>query len=187
MQNLPVHYEDPEFRDDALRVMNNSVDKINTMCQRLSVLTSQLELQRTEADLNGLITRTLADLSGAVQASLTHELLPLPPLSIDEEQFQKVLVNLVLNANDAVKSDGTIRIETKHNNGWAVLSVCDNGCGMSAEFIERSLFRPFQTTKSKGLGIGLFQSKMIVEAHQGRIEAESEEGTGTTFRVLLPT
>jgi nitrogen-specific signal transduction histidine kinase len=79
MQNLPVHYEDPEFRDDALRVMNSSVDKINTMCQRLSVLTSQLELQRAETDLNSLVKRTLADLNGAVQASLTQELLPLPP------------------------------------------------------------------------------------------------------------
>ena len=187
MQNLPVYYEDPEFRGDALHVMNNSVDKINTMCQRLSVLTSQLELQRTEADLNSLITRTLADLNGAIQASLTQELLPLPSLNLDEEQFQKVLVNLVLNANDAVKSEGTIHIKTQQNNGWAILSVCDNGCGMSAEFVERSLFRPFRTTKSKGLGIGLFQSKMIVEAHQGRLEAESEEGTGTIFRVLLPT
>jgi len=57
---------------------------------------------------------------------------------------------------------------------------------MSAEFQHRSLFRPFQTTKKKGLGIGVFQSKMIVEAHGGRIEVESELGKGTTFRVLLP-
>jgi hypothetical protein len=57
---------------------------------------------------------------------------------------------------------------------------------MSPEFRDRSLFRPFQTTKKKGLGIGVFQSKMIVEAHGGRIEVESELGKGTTFRVLLP-
>jgi signal transduction histidine kinase len=57
---------------------------------------------------------------------------------------------------------------------------------MSKEFMEQSLFRPFKTTKRQGMGIGLFQSKMIVEAHQGRIEVESEEGRGTTFRVFLP-
>jgi len=57
---------------------------------------------------------------------------------------------------------------------------------MSKEFIEKSLFHPFKTTKKQGMGIGLFQSKMIVEAHQGRIEVESEEGRGTTFRVYLP-
>ena len=57
---------------------------------------------------------------------------------------------------------------------------------MSASFIERSLFRPFQTTKKNGLGIGMFQSKMIVEVHGGRIAVESEPGKGTTIRVYLP-
>jgi hypothetical protein len=57
---------------------------------------------------------------------------------------------------------------------------------MSKEFIERSLFRPFKSTKKQGMGIGLFQSKTIVEAHQGRIEVESEPGKGSTFKVFLP-
>jgi signal transduction histidine kinase len=57
---------------------------------------------------------------------------------------------------------------------------------MSKEFMEKHLFRPFQTTKKQGMGIGLFHCKTIVEAHGGRIEADSEEGKGTTFRVLLP-
>ena len=70
---------------------------------------------------------------------------------------------------------------------WAVISVKDNGCGVTREFMTQSLFQPFQTTKSDGLGIGLFHTKMLVEAHQGRIEVESEEGVGTTFRVLLPS
>jgi len=67
-----------------------------------------------------------------------------------------------------------------------VLSVSDNGCGMSKQFVERSLFHQFQTTKKLGLGIGLFHSKRIIEAHRGKIEVESEEGQGSTFRVLLP-
>jgi hypothetical protein len=57
---------------------------------------------------------------------------------------------------------------------------------MSRDFMERSLFRPFQTTKSSGLGIGMFHTKTIVEAHRGTIEVESEPGKGTTFRILLP-
>jgi signal transduction histidine kinase len=57
---------------------------------------------------------------------------------------------------------------------------------MTEEFLTRSLFRPFQTTKKNGLGIGMFQSKMIVEAHGGRIAVESIPGQGTTFRVFLP-
>jgi signal transduction histidine kinase len=118
--------------------------------------------------------------------SLEKNLRPLPKILLDQEQMVKVVTNLVINAREAVSKDGKVRIETSRNNGWAVLAVSDNGCGMSAEFLNRSLFRPFQTTKKTGLGIGMFQSKMIVEAHGGRVEAESEPGKGTTFRIFLP-
>jgi len=64
--------------------------------------------------------------------------------------------------------------------------VIDDGCGMSREFMQRSLFHAFRTTKKQGTGIGLFHSRKIVEAHGGRIEVESEEGKGSTFRVVLP-
>ena len=96
------------------------------------------------------------------------------------------MTNLLLNAWDAVGAAGQITVQTGQRDSRAVLSVSDNGCGMSEAFLRDSLFRPFQTTKKKGLGIGMFQSKMIVEAHQGTIQVESEPGKGTTFRVILP-
>jgi signal transduction histidine kinase len=105
---------------------------------------------------------------------------------LDQEQFLKVVTNLVLNAAEAVPRGGQVAVETQQNNGWAVLTVSDNGCGMDAQFLQNALFRPFQTTKKNGFGIGMFQSKMIVEAHGGRIEVESELKKGTTFRVLMP-
>ena len=117
---------------------------------------------------------------------MVKELLPVPRVMVDPAQIQNVMVNLVLNARDAVGSAGRIRVETSRRDSWVVLAVADNGCGMSPEFVQRSLFRPFQTTKKKGIGIGMFQCKMIVEAHRGRIEVESEVGKGTVFRVLLP-
>jgi signal transduction histidine kinase len=96
------------------------------------------------------------------------------------------VTNLVLNARDALGPGGRIHLRTEHGTGGVVLSVADNGCGMSAAFLKDCLFRPFQSTKKKGLGIGMFQSRMIVEAHGGRIQVESEPGKGSTFRVSLP-
>ena len=69
---------------------------------------------------------------------------------------------------------------------WAQLTVEDTGCGMTPEFVHQSLFRPFQTTKKQGLGIGMFQSKLIVESHQGSIRVESIPNQGTCFTILLP-
>jgi putative PEP-CTERM system histidine kinase len=186
MQNLPANYDNPAFRKDTLRVISESVSKMDAMCSRLSLLTKKLDLQQTETDLNKLVISTLASLNGCIQVSLVQDLHPVPKISLDSDQIQKVLLNLVLNANEAVDNQGEIRVRTDQTDGWAVLSVTDNGCGMSKEFIARSLFQPFQTTKSQGLGIGLFHSKKIVEAHHGRIEVESEAGRGSTFRVLLP-
>lgn len=186
MQNLPSHYDNPEFRGDALRVISQSVAKMNAMCSKLSLLTKELKLQQSETDLNQLLNATLTGLNGSQDVLLIRRLAPLPQVSVDPEQIQKVVLNLILNAKEAVGERGEIRIETEQVEGWAVLSVSDNGSGMTKEFLSKSLFQPFQTTKSEGLGIGLFHTKKIVEAHRGRIEVESEEGAGTTFRVMLP-
>lgn len=187
LQNLPVHFDDPDFRQDALRVIANSVAKVNTLCSRLSLLTKGLELQKISMDLNGFVAATLADLNGSVRATLVQDLHPVPNFNFDPEQLQKVLVNLILNASEATGPQGEICVMTEQKSGWVVVAVKDNGAGMSKEFIERSLFQPFQTTKSTGLGIGLFHSKKIVEAHHGRIEVESNLGKGSVFRVFLPT
>jgi signal transduction histidine kinase len=117
---------------------------------------------------------------------LVKELSPLPKLQADRDQLQSVIMNVLLNARDAVGANGQVIVRTHQQNGWAALSIVDNGCGMSSGFIKDSLFRPFQTTKKKGLGIGMFQSKMIIEAHRGTIQVQSEPGMGTTFRIMLP-
>jgi putative PEP-CTERM system histidine kinase len=186
LQNLPAHFDDPAFREDAVRVTAKSVAHINRLIERLGHLRNELKIKPTEADLNEIISRFFAGWEKAAGVNLAKNFQPLPKFNFDPEQLLKVLTNLILNAKDAVAQNGEIEIATRQINGHAVLSVSDNGCGMNPEFLNRSLFRPFQTTKKNGLGIGMFQSKMIVEAHKGRMEVESEPGKGTTFRIFLP-
>jgi putative PEP-CTERM system histidine kinase len=185
LQNLPVHFDNPGFREDALRAIAQSVDKINLMCGRLSVARQPASIE--PADLNELVASTLAGLDAFTNGHLVTNLQPLPKVSLDPEQMRKVITNLVLNANEAAGKTGEIRLETGVCDGWATITVTDNGCGMSEAFLEQDLFRPFRTTKKQGTGLGLFHSKMIVDAHNGKIEVRSAEGEGTTFRILLPT
>jgi putative PEP-CTERM system histidine kinase len=185
-QNLPLHFNNPEFRSDALKTISQSLDKINGMCSRLSLLSQKLELHPQEVDLNELLKTTLKGLDGLLKAEPVLELQPLPKALLDPEQVQKVLMNLILNANEAIRNGGGIRIATELQGKLLLLSISDDGCGMTKEFIERRLFRPFQTTKKQGMGIGLFHSKKIIEAHQGRIEVESEEAKGSIFKLFLP-
>jgi signal transduction histidine kinase len=186
LQNLPRHFDNPDFRADALRGIGKTVERINGLIRSLTLLRQAPEMHRTETNLNAVVSATLDSLAGAGGQPVTRELGELPQLLIDTDQLQKVLTNLVLNAREAIVQEGWIRVATSRENGWAVLTVEDNGCGMSADFLNRSLFRPFQTTKKKGIGIGMFHCKAIVEAHRGRIEVRSEPGKGTVFRVLLP-
>lgn len=185
LQNLPVHFDDPAFRQDALRGIGETANRINQLISRVGAL-RHLELKPVEADLNLLVADALEVLNGATEINVVKELRLQPKLKVDREQFRSVITNLLLNAREALGPRGEIRIETRQSDSWAILSVADNGCGMSPAFVKASLFRPFQTTKKKGLGIGMFQSKMIVEAHRGKIQVKSEPGAGTTFRVMLP-
>ncbi|HEX4665281.1 MAG TPA: XrtA/PEP-CTERM system histidine kinase PrsK [Chthoniobacterales bacterium] len=187
LNNLPVHFADPAFRDDAVRGIRSVVERINGLISRAGSLRRELELKVEEFDLNSLVDESLKSLNGQGNVDWMRKLEPIPRLLADKDQIQSVVTNLLLNASEALGSEGGwVRVETGCRDGRALLLVADNGCGMSARFIKESLYRPFQTTKKKGLGIGLFQSRLIVEAHRGEISVSSEPGVGTTFEVLLP-
>jgi putative PEP-CTERM system histidine kinase len=187
LQNLPTHFDDPAFREDALRGVAKTVSHINGLISRLGQLRHELKIQPVNSDLNEVISTTLAGLEQNAGIPIELSLGQIPSIPLDRDQFAKVVTNLVLNAREAMPGGGHIRLATGNSGVWVNLSVSDNGCGMSPDFVAKSLFRPFQTTKKSGIGIGMFQSKMIVEAHGGRISVESTPGQGTTFQISLPT
>lgn len=188
LQNLRDHFGNPDFRDDALRAVGRSVQHLDDLIGRLTLLRQELRMSSSSTPLSAVVERALAQSGVMPNIELTKELPTLPDIRLDPEQFQKVVLNLILNARDAMDGRGTLKITTSSSTaGWQTLTVSDSGTGMSPDFIRKSLFRPFQTTKKRGLGIGMFQSKMIVDAHGGRFEVESTPGIGTTFRVHLPS
>ena len=186
LQNLPAHFDNPAFRQDAFRGIGSAASRINDLINRMNALRHELRLKTAELDLNVVVTEALATLNGTLENNLVTKFDQIPKILADGQQLQSVCTNLLLNACDAVGTNGRITVETTRQGEWVALSVSDNGCGMSEQFIKNSLFRPFRSTKKKGLGIGMFQSKTIVEAHYGKIHVESELGVGTTFRVMLP-
>jgi putative PEP-CTERM system histidine kinase len=186
LENLPTHFDNPAFREDAFRGIGSAASRINQLISRMNALRHELCLKPAELDLNLVVTETLANLNGTLGTKLVTNFDQVPRILADREQLQSVFTNLVLNAHDAVGANGRITVETAQQGEWVALSVSDNGCGMTEQFIKNSLFRPFRSTKKEGLGIGMFQSKTIVEAHRGKIHVESELGVGTKFRVILP-
>jgi putative PEP-CTERM system histidine kinase len=186
LRNLPAHFENPAFREDALRTVGKSVGRVNELIDRLTALRQRMEINASPADLNQVISATLGSAPDLSRVPIVRQLQPLPLVPLDSRQFESVILNLVFNARDAAGNSGEIRIETNREQDWATMAVSDTGCGMSSEFISQSLFRPFKTTKKNGLGIGMFHVKTIIEAHRGRIAVHSEPGKGTTFRIWLP-
>jgi putative PEP-CTERM system histidine kinase len=185
LQNLPRHFDNPEFRQDALESLRKCVERIDHQIVRLGLLRQGLELRREPVDLNDLVRSALQPIEPIARGRVTCDLQPVSELSLDSDQTRSVITNLVMNALDAVDQGGSVQVSTAQGNGSVRLSVIDNGCGMDPEFMRRSLFRPFQTTKKKGTGIGLYHCKRIVEAQGGRIDVESEVGNGTEVRVVF--
>ena len=185
LKNLPVHFEDPAFRQDALRGIGNTAQRIDDMITRLSAVRHQAETIRTDTDLNQVVVNTLAGVD-LKNVEVVQDLGTVPPIRADGDQIRSVVANMVLNAREALGAGGRIEVRTLHRGDRVVLSVIDNGCGMTAAFVRDSLFRPFQSTKKKGLGIGLFQSRAIILAHGGGVHVESEVGKGTRFHASFP-
>src|SRR5580704_2120741 len=109
----------------------------------------------------------------------------LPEVEHDSDQVHQVLLNLLLNAVQAMEGAGTVRVEIGSRQGYASVAVSDTGRGISSQNLQ-NIFRPFCTTKGDGTGLGLSLAHRIVEDHHGRIEVNSVVGKGSTFTVLLP-
>ena len=188
VHNARDNFDKPEFRQDALTTISNTVLRMNGLMQRLSVLPKELELKFSLTDLNHIMSQVLVksraeDFPGI---RLVEELNPIPKIMAASEYIEKVFLNLILNAIEAMPKGGEIKIYSGADDKFVELSLGDTGCGMPLEFIDKHLFKPFQSTKNKGLGIGLFQCKTIIEAHKGKIDVQSKPGEGTTFTLRFP-
>jgi len=109
----------------------------------------------------------------------------LPEVDHDSDQIHQVLLNLLLNAVQAIEGSGVVQVAVFANGDDAVITVSDTGRGIPAEHLP-NIFRPFYTTKGNGTGLGLSLARRIIEEHHGKIEVSSSSGKGTTFSVMLP-
>ncbi|MBD3180891.1 PEP-CTERM system histidine kinase PrsK [Candidatus Poribacteria bacterium] len=190
IQNAADNFGDPEFQKDVLNTMSNVVERIQKLIRRLSVNPENIENKNTQpADLNEIIGVAISKsgIQNLTNIRLTQELSYIPRLILDIENIERVFLNIIMNAVEAIDKKGNINIKTHQTtDGYINVSISDNGCGMSKEFIRNKLFQPFQTSKEKGLGLGLYQSKAIVDSYDGIIDIKSEVNAGTMFTVKFP-
>ncbi len=187
--NAEEHMGNPLFQQDALKTLKLIVSKMNAMVSNLTVLSKGIQINPVRMNINEMVEETLSALNGKVSGSIVKNLEEIPLIDADGGQLQKVFLNLLLNAIEALppgEHEKKITVHTFSRNGDVILSVTDLGSGMSEEFIQTALFKPFKSSKSNGLGIGLFQCKKIIDAHSGSLEVKSEVGKGSEFRVILP-
>lgn len=194
VSNMERHYDNQEFRADAMKSLNISTQNLKALVARLSnpVTTLSGEHMRPQpVDLVPILQKVIKTMADPLRH--THHIeTDLPPSLIalvDGERIEKCIENLVLNGLEAMGTkSGTLKIEAGNaEQGKVFFKVTDTGVGMSPDFIERQLYHPFATTKRKGVGLGLYTCREVVRANGGAIEVDSREGAGTTFRVVLPS
>jgi signal transduction histidine kinase len=133
-----------------------------------------------------VIKDTLSYLTIPENVEVTKKLdTDLPEIEMDADQIRQVLVNIVMNAVQAMPDGGRLTIATGQRDRLLEVEIADTGCGMPRETIGK-IFDPLFTTRAKGIGLGLAVCQTIVERHEGHIEVESEEGKGTTLTIKLP-
>ena len=192
--NMERHFDNPQFRSDALKGLTTATDKLRALVARLSRPLTSLSGEHKRPrniDLIPIIQRVLS--TTAEPSRGKHTIVTRLPSSLyafaDEVRVEEIIENLVLNALEAMTDGGgTLTVEASQTeNGAATFSVSDTGRGMSRSFIETRLFRPFSTTKRTGIGLGLYTCREVIKASGGSIDVDSVEGAGTTFRVVLPS
>ncbi len=184
MKNAKRLRDNPEFQQDMLDTVENSLEKMRQLMLQLREgdkphgVTSGVDLEQ--------IAKRLA--AAATSKGRTLELRLQPGVSTrgHVERVERVLGHVVQNAFDATPLSGYVRLSLDAEGSQARVCVEDSGCGMSEDFIQNRLFKPFQTTKASGMGIGAHESYQYVQELGGKISVQSELNRGTTVTLLLP-
>jgi putative PEP-CTERM system histidine kinase len=177
-----------EFLDDALFTLENTIGKMNLMMDEFKSLRGDLSLNKGTHLVAELIDEAIKDIGSdrLNDIEVVKEIDNSLAVDVDSYYMNRVLYNLITNSIDAMNAKGKLIFSTEVANGSIGIVIGDTGRGMSREFIETKLFKPFSSTKQRGLGIGTYQCRTIVEAHSGMIEAESQIDKGSNFRISLP-
>ena len=191
-RNAERHADNPAFRADMVATLQNSVGKMNDMLARLAPRVGARPDAVAEVfDLVELLEQVVAVKCQAHQPLtlvVSTEDMAREDLTIRGEsgRIEQLLLHLVQNAIDASQSEAPITISARRNGDSVVVDIADRGTGMSPRFIAQELFKPFRSTKPGGFGIGAYEAREIARSHGGRLEVESHEGIGSTFRIVLP-
>jgi nitrogen-specific signal transduction histidine kinase/ActR/RegA family two-component response regulator len=184
---------------DHLRAISKAAESGSKLTNQLLGFSRRQVIKPITLDLSDAAMSSYGMLRRVIGENIELVMLPaqdLPSVFVDPTQLDQIVMNLVLNARDAMTEGGTLTVATSHHQGelsedyigdCVVLSVSDTGVGMSEE-VKAHLFEPFYTTKEtgKGTGLGLATCYGIVEQNGGHIEVDSEPGRGSTFKIYLP-
>ena len=198
LSNLKEHYEDPEFKRSVEELLRSTVDRIDGIVDRFSTGDEPV-LIKVPVDLNGVVrevaegeTRRGVSVPPAVPGTRTLSLAlgPIPEIWGDPYYLTDAMKSLMENALEAVPPEGRVLVRTFRDDTAkrprVVVEIIDNGSGMTPEFVRERLFKPFQTTKPDGVGLGLATASQIVQLHKGKFAVLSSPGGGTVIRIAFP-
>lgn len=176
----------PEQAEEMIALIDGAADRAARMLDELRNQTRETPLKLDDVDLSELILRALREASVPERIHVDVDIDgDLSTVRLDEMKVMRVLSNLIRNAVEAMDNEGVLRLEARGEEDEALIVVSDTGSGISEDEITK-LFRPFYTTKPKGLGLGLAFCMKVVEAHGGAVEVSSQVNQGTTFTMRLP-
>jgi PAS domain S-box-containing protein len=172
-------------RDEMLQLIQRSVDYSESIVRDLSAYSGEIHLKPVEATPRSIVTEALSGVRVPREVAVNDFSAEYPALTVDLERMRRVFINLIENAIDAMPQGGTLTINSKQSNGDVEIAFSDTGSGMSG-VVMQNLWKPLQTTKAKGMGLGLAICKRILDAHGGNISVKGKGGEGTTVTVRLP-
>lgn len=182
-RNAQRHADNPDFRADMVLTLQESVGKMNDLLARLS----QHNTARAE-EPRAVPLRELLD--GIARTRARHHPVTVrgdaPAALADPARVEQIIVHLLQNAIDASAPGSPVDMHLSADTAAVIIDITDRGCGMSAEYIRRDLFKPFSSSKAGGFGIGAFEARTLAQAMGGRIDVESQPGVGSRFTLRLP-